>query len=64
MIQAENLTKVYRIADKEPGLGGAVRHLFRPRHKSKTAVKDVNPISLHQFDTLIDYWQRRLPLNE
>ena len=42
MIQAENLTKVYRIADKEPGLGGAVRHLFRPRHKSKTAVKDVS----------------------
>ena len=34
--------KVYRIADKEPGLGGAVRHLFRPRHKSKTAVKDVS----------------------
>lgn len=26
--------------------------------------KNVNPISLLQFDTLIDYWQRRLPLNE
>ena len=42
MIHAENLTKIYRIADKEPGLAGAVGHLFRPRHKAKTAVKDVS----------------------
>ena len=42
MIQADHLTKVYRIPDKDPGIGGAVKHLFRPRHTSKTAVKDVS----------------------
>jgi ABC-2 type transport system ATP-binding protein len=42
MIHAENLTKVYNIPDKDPGVAGAVKHLFRPRHKSKTAVKDVS----------------------
>ena len=42
MIQAEHLTKVYRIPDKDPGIAGAVKHLFQPRHTSKTAVKDVS----------------------
>jgi ABC-2 type transport system ATP-binding protein len=42
MIQAENLTKVYKIPDKDPGVAGAVKHLFRPRHKSKTAVSDIS----------------------
>ena len=41
-ITAQNLTKVYHIADKDPGVAGAVRHLFRPRSKAKTAVKDVS----------------------
>mgnify|MGYP001190124432 CR=1 FL=1 len=42
MIQAVNLTKVYHIPDRDPGVAGAVKHLFRPRHTSKTAVKDVS----------------------
>jgi len=42
MIEAVNLTKVYRIPDKDPGVRGAVKALFRPRHTSKTAVKDVS----------------------
>jgi len=42
MIQVENLTKVYRIPEKDPGVGGAVKALFRPRYKSKPAVTDVS----------------------
>ena len=42
MIEAINLTKVYHIPDKDPGVRGAVKALFRPRHTSKTAVKDVS----------------------
>ena len=42
MIQAENLTKVYKIPEKDPGVAGAVKALFRPRYKSKPAVTDVS----------------------
>lgn len=42
MIQAENLSKVYRIPEKDPGVAGAVKALFRPRYKSKPAVTDVS----------------------
>ncbi len=42
MIEAVNLTKIYHIPDKDPGIRGAVKALFRPRHTSKTAVKDVS----------------------
>jgi ABC-2 type transport system ATP-binding protein len=42
MIEAENLTKVYKIPDKDPGVAGAVKALFRPRFKSKPAVIDVS----------------------
>ena len=42
MIQAENLTKVYKIPEKDPGVAGAVKALFRPRYKAKTAVADVS----------------------
>ncbi len=42
MIEAINLTKVYHIPDKDPGVRGAVKALFRPRHTSKAAVKDVS----------------------
>ena len=42
MIQAENLTKVYKIPEKDPGVAGAVKALFRPRYKAKPAVTDVS----------------------
>ncbi len=42
MIQAENLTKVYKIPEKDPGVKGAVKALFRPRYKLKPAVTDVS----------------------
>lgn len=37
VITAENLTKVFRVQQKEPGLAGAVKALFKPHHKEKTA---------------------------
>ena len=42
MIQAESLTKVYKISEKDPGVVGSVKALFRPRFKSKAAVADVS----------------------
>jgi ABC-2 type transport system ATP-binding protein len=42
MIQTQNLTKVYRIPEKDPGVAGAVKALFRPRYTSKPAVTNVS----------------------
>lgn len=42
MIQAEDLTKIYKIPEKDPGVAGAVKALFRPRFKLKPAVQDVS----------------------
>lgn len=42
MIQVESLTKVYKIPEKDPGVAGAVKALFRPRFKSKPAVTNVS----------------------
>ena len=41
-IVAEQLSKVYRVAQKEPGLGGALKALVRPRHVEKVAVDGVS----------------------
>lgn len=42
VIRVNNLTKVFRIPKKEPGLGGAIRSLFAPRYEFKTAVDQVS----------------------
>ncbi len=42
MIQADHLTKVYKIPQKDPGVAGAVKALFRPHFQSKPAVTDVS----------------------
>jgi ABC-2 type transport system ATP-binding protein len=42
MIEAHNLTKVYKIPEKDPGVGGAIKALFRPRFTSKPAVTNVS----------------------
>jgi ABC-2 type transport system ATP-binding protein len=42
LIQVENLTKVFRIPKKEPGVAGAVRALFRPRFEAKHAVNGIS----------------------
>jgi ABC-2 type transport system ATP-binding protein len=42
IIEANQLTKVFRINQKEPGLWGAIRGLFDPRHTDKVAVDHIH----------------------
>ena len=42
VIRAEGLSKVFRVAEKPPGLGGTLRHLLRRRHRDVAAVQDVS----------------------
>ncbi|AIQ32662.1 MULTISPECIES: ABC transporter ATP-binding protein [Paenibacillus] len=42
IIEARGLSKSFMQAVKEPGLGGAVKHLFLPRHIEKVAVKPLD----------------------
>jgi ABC-2 type transport system ATP-binding protein len=41
-IEAKGLSKTYRVFQKEPGLAGALRGLFRRKHKEVHAVADVS----------------------
>jgi len=42
VIEVKQLTKVFKIPKKEPGLGGAVKGLFHPQYQNKTAVNEIN----------------------
>ena len=42
VIKVKNLSKVFKIPKKEPGFGGAVRGLFSPKYKDKTAVDGIS----------------------
>lgn len=42
VIEVKELTKVFKIPKKEPGLGGAVRGLFHPQFENKTAVDGIS----------------------
>jgi ABC-2 type transport system ATP-binding protein len=42
MIEVKDLTKVYRVNQKDPGVSGAVKALFRPRHQDKVAVDHIS----------------------
>ncbi|MCU0498490.1 MAG: ATP-binding cassette domain-containing protein [Anaerolineae bacterium] len=42
VIQVENLSKIYRINQKTPGLGGALKSLFRPQYLDKVAVDGIS----------------------
>ncbi len=42
VIETNDLTKVFQIPHKEPGLAGAVKALFVPKYDQKTAVDRVN----------------------
>ena len=42
MIQAEGLSKVFRVSEKQPGLGGTLRHLLRRRYRDVAAVDQVS----------------------
>ena len=41
-IQTENLSKTFRINQKDPGLGGAIKGLFRPNIVEKKAVDQIS----------------------
>lgn len=41
-IHTDNLTKVFQVQQKQPGLGGAVKALFAPRYQPKVAVDHVS----------------------
>ena len=41
MIQVEGLSKIYRVAEKQPGLAGTLRHFVRRRTRDVMAVQDV-----------------------
>ncbi len=42
MITVEQLSKTYRVADKQPGLAGTLRHFLRRRQRDVFAVRDVS----------------------
>ena len=42
MIKVERLSKTYRVADKQPGLAGTLRHFLRRRQRDVSAVRDVS----------------------
>ncbi|HEY9663000.1 MAG TPA: ATP-binding cassette domain-containing protein, partial [Allocoleopsis sp.] len=42
MITVSNLSKVYPVAVKEPGLAGTLRHFFRRTYRSVAAVQSVS----------------------
>jgi ABC-2 type transport system ATP-binding protein len=42
IIVADQLAKVYRTSVKQPGLGGAIKALFRPHFEEKTAVDQIS----------------------
>ena len=41
-IQVDNISKVFRVAEKRAGLGGTVRSLVRPTMRDKLAVDDIS----------------------
>jgi len=41
MLQAESLGKTYRVAEKESGMAGTLRHVFRRKTRDVHAVRDV-----------------------
>lgn len=42
IINVENLVKVFRINQKDPGVRGAIKALVQPRHIDKTAVDGIS----------------------
>ncbi len=42
IIQVENLSKVFRIPRKDPGVAGAFKAVFRPRYEDKLAVNRIS----------------------
>ena len=42
LISVAQLTKTYRVAEKQPGFAGTLRHFIRRRIRDVTAVQDVS----------------------
>src|SRR5436305_5055639 len=42
IIEVDNLSKVFRVAEKDPGLAGAVKSLVWPRRRDKVAVDGIS----------------------
>jgi len=42
MIEVQNLTKVYRVPERPPGLGASVRSLFKPQYRNVPAVTNIS----------------------
>ena len=42
LITVERLSKTYRVAEKQPGLGGTLRHFLRRQQRMVSAVRDVS----------------------
>lgn len=42
IIEVENLQKIYKITDREPGMLGYIKNLFHPKYKEFKAVKGIN----------------------
>ena len=42
LISVSELSKTYRVAQKQPGLRGTLRHFIRRRTRDVTAVQDVS----------------------
>ncbi|MEO0514920.1 MAG: ATP-binding cassette domain-containing protein [Planctomycetota bacterium] len=42
IIQVEKLSKTYRVADKQPGFVGTVKHFVKRKHRRIDAVKDIS----------------------
>src|SRR5712692_8235805 len=42
VIEVDNLSKVFRVSQKEPGLGGALKAVVRPRYVDKVAVAGIS----------------------
>jgi ABC-2 type transport system ATP-binding protein len=42
IVSVDQLSRTYRVADRQPGLRGSVEHLLRRRHLDVVAVKDVS----------------------
>jgi ABC-2 type transport system ATP-binding protein len=51
IIETHQLTKEFRLPVKSPGFGGAVKHLFRPKHRRLVAVDHVD-ISIDEGESV------------
>jgi len=51
LIETKGLRKVFRQAVKEPGLAGAVKHLFNQRYRDKSAVEGID-LTIEEGETV------------